>query len=109
MPSGVFNNPEERGRKISIAKKGKKRPDLAGKWINEKSPCWKGDSISYRGLHRWVEGKLGKPRHCAHCQREDAKVYDWANISHSYKRDLSDWVRLCRSCHINYDLGKIVL
>lgn len=37
------------------------------------------------------------------------RQYHWANISRSYKRDLSDWVRLCASCHKKSDLAKIII
>ena len=51
----------------------------------------------------WIELRMGKPRKCEQCGTEKAKRYDWANKNGQYKRDLSDWVRLCRSCHIKKD------
>lgn len=59
--------------------------------------------LSYRGLHSWVSKRLGKPRLCEKCGSSIEKMYDWANKSHLYKKDLNDWIRLCRSCHIQYD------
>ena len=86
--------------------KGKKHRRVYG----EKNPNWKGDNVSYRGLHLWVESKLGKPKHCAICQNTDErKVYHWANVSKTYKRDLSDWIRLCVSCHSLFDRGVVSL
>lgn len=70
---------------------------------------WKGDKVGYSALHKWVTNRLGRPNHCAHCHTEVAKRYEWANISHAYKRDLSDWIRLCCTCHSLYDKGKINL
>ncbi len=64
---------------------------------------WSGNNITYFGIHSWVRKVLGSPRKCEHCNREDRKAYDWANISKKYKRDIEDWIRLCRSCHIKYD------
>lgn len=32
--------------------------------------------------------------------------YEWANISGEYKRERSDWVMLCPSCHRKIDMGK---
>ncbi len=75
----------------------------------DKNYKWKGDEVGYSALHKWVVRYAGNPKHCAYCETLDAKRYDWANISHSYKRDLSDWIRLCRKCHISYDRGKIQL
>lgn len=85
--------------------KGKKCPEISG----EKSYNWKGDNVGYWGIHDWIRKELGRPMHCALCQSVTAKKYEWANISHLYKRELSDWVRLCTKCHIAYDKGKIKL
>jgi hypothetical protein len=66
-------------------------------------PLWKGDDVSYSGLHYWLERRLGKPRVCDHCGTINAKKYEWANKSGKYKRDITDWVRLCSRCHRIYD------
>lgn len=59
-------------------------------------------SIGYRALHNWVERKLGVPSVCARCPRTSGRFH-WANISGKYKRDVSDWVRLCPPCHTRMD------
>lgn len=65
---------------------------------------WKGDDVSYVGLHMWVARHLGKPKLCSSCGTTDENLrYDWANISHEYQRDLCDWIRLCRKCHADFD------
>lgn len=69
----------------------------------EKSWAWKGDSVGKEALHNWVQKHQGKPNRCEHCETTNAKVFDWANISGKYKRDLYDWVRLCRKCHAKFD------
>ena len=69
----------------------------------ELSHNWKGDQIGYQGLHSWISKQLGKPKKCDFCKSLSEKVYDWANVSRLYKRDLEDWIRLCRKCHIRYD------
>lgn len=69
----------------------------------EDSPNWKGDKVGLTALHNWVEKNLGKPRKCEHCNTTEAKIFDWANKSRKYKRNLNDWMRLCRQCHVNYD------
>jgi len=96
----------ETRKKMSLAKKGKpgywlgkKRPELAGK----NNGMWKGDGVGYHPLHAWVSRKLGKPSFCEICKKSDKKNYEWANISGEYKRDLSDWKRLCVSCHMKFD------
>lgn len=77
--------------------------DKRKSFIGENNPNWKGDRIKNRGLHMWIELRMGKPRKCEKCGTEVAKVYDWANKSGEYKRDLADWMRLCRSCHLKND------
>src|SRR4030042_3557487 len=71
--------------------------------IESLNPQWRGDKVGYGCLHRWVERKLGKPNKCDKCSSADAKRYEWANISGEYKRDLTDWIRLCKSCHNLFD------
>lgn len=73
--------------------------------IGEKANHWKGDEVSYNGLHQWIRKHLGKPNTCKHCGRSNlsGRFIQWANISHKYKRDFSDWIRLCVPCHKKYD------
>jgi endogenous inhibitor of DNA gyrase (YacG/DUF329 family) len=83
--------------------KGQKTPQLT----DENHGHWKGVEVSYRNLHRWIERKLGKPNKCVTCGRLGyGRHMHWANISEKYTRDLSDWIRLCASCHKKYDLNK---
>ena len=67
----------------------------------EHHPAWKGASIGYRGLHRWIRKRLLKPQLCESCKEK--QPYDLANISQQYKRDVSDWEWLCRKCHMVKD------
>jgi hypothetical protein len=90
------------GTKHSDATKQKMRFAKLGK-INEQASRWKGEKVKLSALHQWVESRLGKPQKCDHCEKLDAKKYEWANKSRLYKRDLSDWLRLCTSCHHKYD------
>ena len=76
---------------------------LKGYMLGEKNGMWKGDKVSYVGLHQWVRRKLGRPKKCEHCGTTKAKMYNWANISKKYLRDIKDWKRLCRQCHHKYD------
>ena len=66
---------------------------------------WKGDKVGYVGLHSWVVKHFGKPDTCEHCGTAglSGRKINWANKSHKYLRDLSDWLRLCVSCHKKYD------
>lgn len=59
--------------------------------------------MEYRMLHYWVEKQLGRPSLCVFCSDTKKTRYEWANISGSYKQDISDWIRLCVKCHRNFD------
>jgi hypothetical protein len=76
----------------------------------EKSILWKGDNVGYRALHRWTENHLGKPTECEHCHKDNLSGHSihWANKSGEYKREISDWIRLCALCHKKYDKEKII-
>ena len=83
--------------------RGKERPFNFQKHGGENHWNWKGESVSYWALHKYITFHRGRPKMCEICKKTDAKQYDWANKSHEYKRDLEDWIRLCRKCHIAYD------
>ena|SRR3990167_9223635 len=113
---------EETKRKLSEMKRGKsirhsgsfkKGHDVPQEWREtyrgENNRHWKGDKVKYRSLHSWIERQLGKPRKCEFCEITIAKRYEWANISGEYKRDISDFMRLCVKCHSAYDRGKIII
>jgi len=63
--------------------------------------------LSYSGLHAWIKRQLGKANKCFIC--EDTKTVDWANKSHQYKKDINDWIALCRKHHIQYDKNRLSL
>jgi hypothetical protein len=83
--------------KISIA--------LTGKYRGEKSGRWQGNKITYGTLHEWVYRELGRPDNCEQCGRKEENPYKihWANRSGEYKRELTDWIRLCILCHKKQD------
>ncbi len=76
---------------------------MKGRLLTEDHPRWKAGSITYKGLHLWINERLGKEKLCQHCKTTSAKRFDWANLSGTYQRDFDDWIRLCRSCHIKMD------
>ncbi len=87
--------------------KGNKRPDLSlmnkvVKYVGENNARWKGDNAGYISIHLWVKRHYGKPKMCERCTSE--KNVQWANKTHSYKRERDDWFQLCSSCHQKYDL-----
>lgn len=108
---------DETKQKLSKANSGKKRvfTDEHRKRLSEaararksyaqseKNPMWRGSDVGYTALHTWIGRTLGKPKRCENCGTESAKAYDWANLSGEYRREKSDWKRLCRSCHTMHD------
>lgn len=72
--------------------------------IGRKHWHWVGAKVNYQSLHAWIERHKGKPKKCEHCGTTSKKAkYDWANKSGKYKRDLNDFIRLCKPCHRKFD------
>ena len=102
-------------------KKGEHRSKIteftSSRTLNELNSQWKGDGVGYYALHCWLKRKLGKAKLCKNrkcrflpfvCSKK-SKTFHWANRSREYKRDSSDWVQLCISCHLKADRRKILL
>lgn len=70
--------------------------------LGPKNILWKGDSVGYHALHKWVGRTLGRAVKCSFCGKQKGRI-EWANKSHEYKRKSSDWIQLCKKCHFNYD------
>lgn len=92
------------GIKQSEEWKDKIKKALKGKNIGEKHWSWKGEFAGPHQMHRWVETIKGKPSKCEHCGTTDSRRYEWANKNHSYLRKEEDYMRLCKSCHMKYDI-----
>lgn len=61
----------------------------------------------YKKVHYWIKKQLGYPNKCENCLlvSDDHKVIHWANKSQKYLFDVNDWMRLCRTCHMKYDIN----
>jgi len=62
---------------------------------------WKGEEAGYAAIHDYVRARKTKPEFCERCGVKPP--IDLANISQTYKRELSDWEYLCRKCHMDGD------
>lgn len=95
------------GMKNSIALKGRKMPEEVKEKIRQ--TClrlkigWKGDDAGYGAIHSWLYRNFGKPIECEKCGEKKRRI-TWANKDHKYKRDRSEWMQLCYSCHKKHDL-----
>ena len=94
---------EETRKKLSLAKKGHKfteehKKNISISKLGNNNPMWKGDDVGYGNLHVWV--RRHKEKHLCPCGK---MPYDVANISGEYKRDINDYIWLCRKCHMKSD------
>lgn len=82
----------------------KNRLSHLGKGIGKNNKKWRGNKVGYGALHDWIKNHYGKASKCENNScLHISETYDWANISGKYKREISDWKQLCRSCHKKID------
>jgi len=126
---------EESRRKISEANKGQKawNKGLPAPWakkrmlennpmkmqhnkerMRNKNPMHHEGEVAYKrqgykDIHAWVVRKLGRPKQCEHCKAIIDNPYkiNWANKSREYKKDVKDWIRLCKKCHCIFDKQQV--
>jgi len=63
---------------------------------------WRGDSVTYRVLHKYIARNKGKPQICQSCGKNGVRLH-WANTDGKYTKDLDTWISLCVSCHKKFD------
>ena len=80
---------------------GKNNPMFGISIRGEKNHNWKGDFVSYEGLHIWAKEQKTKPDVCEMCNWFTPKQL--SNISGEYRRDVEDFQWLCHMCHWIYD------
>jgi hypothetical protein len=107
----------KKGNKIGLGNKSRTGQKQSQEEINkrkalmlvgEKSAVWKGDNAGYGALHDWVIRWKGQPLICEKCGIKNLKQRqnNWANIDHTYRRVLNDYIRLCVPCHRKYDKSR---
>jgi hypothetical protein len=76
-----------------------------GSILGDKHHIWKGDKMSYSGLHQWVRKYLPIPDLCENpgCQNPP---HDLANVTGIYNIDFSNWKYFCKSCYTGFDYSK---
>jgi hypothetical protein len=100
----------DRGSKHTKEIRKKVSESMVGKY-GDKARRWKGDDAGYVAKHMWIIKHYGKADRCeqAGCTFGNPKRYEWHNISREYKRDRTDYVQLCPSCHRKIDMGGMEL
>jgi len=100
-------------KKMSIAQKGRTfsletRKKMSAAQLGKKSHNWKGGIDTYRAIHNWINKWGAKSDTCEFCGKTGLlkQKINWANKSGKYLRDTSDWLRLCVSCHRQYDIKR---
>lgn len=69
---------------------------------------WKGDAAGYAAIHKWLYDRKERTGICELCGHEpidkNGRIStDFANISGDYRRDVEDYIEVCRSCHRWWD------
>lgn len=91
----------KRGNSVSC---GCLKKEMAPKGSNHY--MWKGDDVSYHGIHAWLRKHFGKADKCDNlsCAGKSNR-FEWAKLkgtAHARKRE--NYQMLCHSCHFNYDM-----
>lgn len=97
----MIGNDYHLGKKASEETKMKQSIAHKGKTLGENNSQWKGDEVSYRTLHQWINRHLPKPEVCEICKQN--KSLHVANITGVYNRDFKNWRYMCPRCHWIFD------
>ncbi len=59
----------------------------------------------YLNIHKWIKKYYGKANKCSSDTCDNSSnIFDWALIhGRLYKRDVNNFIMLCRKCHCKYD------
>jgi hypothetical protein len=118
MPRGIYDRSKSLPNKTIYKIGHKQTPEARLKMrlaklgiYGEMHNSWKGEKAKYGSKHDWIERSVGYAKKCSVCslESENHRSVEWCNISLNYKRELSDYISLCRSCHRKWDYGVIAL
>jgi hypothetical protein len=57
----------------------------------------------YYNVHQWLAKNYGKASYCSNDLSHTKCVFQWANITGEYEKDVKNFKQLCRSCHAKLD------
>jgi hypothetical protein len=111
--SPIFHKPrsEEVKKKISLSHIGIRQTEESKQKIRIARArqivpkFWNGSKREYMNLHQNITRWWGKPTTCENCGKTGLSGHfiHWANVSNEYKKERSDWKRLCAKCHKQHD------
>ena len=93
--NGTYKHSAESRIKMSKHRKGK--------MVGADHFAWKGESVGYFSLHSWVRRHFVVPKSCEECGTNYSPQFNWAMKHGTRSRNRTDWIYLCRKCHIRYD------
>lgn len=100
-----------RGRPVSLETRELIRSRQMNLAAGPSHYAWKGEHVSYSGLHIWVGRNKVKTGICEDCRQDvgnkGPRGTQWANISGEYRRDLDDFRELCPLCHRRFDRSRL--
>ncbi len=111
MPvAGAVCPPDVRA-KLSAANRGRKRtPEARARMSAARRAGTEAHNpdLSYTAIHKRLRNDRGTPSLCEHCGITTARKFEWAFAGEGHKNgglstDLSKYIRLCTSCHIEFD------
>mgnify|MGYP001580422507 CR=1 FL=1 len=91
-------------RHITPWNKGKKYPEYS----NKNNGNWKGEKVSYSGIHNWLAINYIKHTECDFCKIGGIRIV-WANKTGKYLREREDWLCLCYKCHNRMDKKRKII
>lgn len=118
MKLGQEMSPEQRakiaaaltGNRNGIGRRGKKRtPEQRARMsAARRAGSEARGPLSYTAVHKRLRKDRGTPSECEHCGTTEAKKFEWAyagpgHENGAYSADLSQYIRLCTSCHLKFD------
>lgn len=84
-------------REVNREKLLKQASESAKKYQSKNKGYWD----NYNLIHQWVRRHKRKPKICCICN--ERRKLELANISGEYKRDIKDFLYVCKKCHILFD------
>ena len=61
---------------------------------------------NYMAVHQWLIRNYGSADHCSNDVNHTEYIFQWANVTGVYERDVKNFRQLCRSCHCKLDYSE---